>query len=390
VTLIAGATGILAGFPKTMPLTRRNPAEWSRRMNEIQALQLYAELQRNGVRANLNDMGRRGGAGPSDAKAFIFKSHVLTIPTLNDAARNSPYTIDDHNESVHIVRDGLRVETCRVVPTPRFYDRVTSDGIPFRKIATLHGSDCLASTVVQQCIRYANPEKRCHFCGIGVSLKSGNTIRRKTPEQLAEVAVSAAALDGVRHVTLTTGTTDERNKGAEYLGECARAIRDASSLPVHVQFEPPRDKEIFQDLRNMGVVNVGLHVESFDESARRCYTPGKSAIPLDEYFRAFEDAVAVFGRNNVNTFILLGLGEDESLTLKGCRRAAAMGVYPFLVPMRPMQGTHFATARPPSSAYVARMTQEVGRIIREEALSMTRSDAGCARCGACSLLQFTE
>lgn len=355
-----------------------------------QVLQLCAELQHYGVRADLDDMGRHGGAGPAAARAFILDSHVLMIPTLNQAARNSPYEFKGRNGSGHLAQAGLRVATASAVPSPRFYDLKTGDGIPYRKIATLHGTDCLGSTVIQACIRYADPAKRCHFCGIGLSPQKGHTIAKKTPEQLAEVAVAAKALDGIKHVTLTTGTTDERNKGAEYLGECARAITLESALPVHAQFEPPQDKEIFKNLRRMGVVNVGLHVESFDETVRRRYTPGKSVIPLENYFSAFEEAVAVFGRNRVSTFVILGLGEDESITLDGCRRAATMGVYPFVVPLRPMDGTLLANGRPPSSDYVCRMTLEVGRLIQGQGLSTTRSGAGCTRCGACSLLQFTE
>jgi radical SAM protein (TIGR04043 family) len=361
-----------------------------RLMKRNDVLQLCAELQHYGVRADLVDMGRQGGAGPAAAKAFMLDSHVLMIPTLNQAARNSPYEFKGRNGSGHLTKAGLRVATAHAVPRPKFYDLSTGDGIPYRKIATLHGVDCLGSTVIQACIRYADPAKRCHFCAIGLSLQEGLTIAKKTPEQLAEVAVAAKTLDGITHVTLTTGTTDERNKGAEYLGECARAIAAASHLPVHAQFEPPQDKEIFKSLRATGVVNVGLHVESFDETVRRRYTPGKSAIPLDAYFSAFEAAVAVFGRNKVSTFVILGLGEDESITLDGCRRVVSLGVYPFVVALRPMDGTFLANGRAPSSDYVYRMTLEVGRLIQGQGLSTTRSGAGCTRCGACSLLQFTE
>ena len=36
---------------------------------------------------------------------------------------------------------------------PRFYDLTTPDGVPYSHIATLHGSDVLATTVLQTCIR---------------------------------------------------------------------------------------------------------------------------------------------------------------------------------------------------------------------------------------------
>ena len=55
------------------------------------------------------------------------------------------------------------------VARPRFYDLATADGVPYEQLARLHGTDVLATTVVQTCIRY--PEAtRCRFCAIEASL----------------------------------------------------------------------------------------------------------------------------------------------------------------------------------------------------------------------------
>ena len=229
---------------------------------------------------------------------------------------------------------------------------------------------------------------RCRFCAIGVSLEKGATIHTKTPAQLAEVAAAAKRLDGVAHVTLTSGTTRVPDRGAHYLGECAAAIKRAAGLPVQAQFEPPEDDATFAALRDLGVDDVGLHVESFDERVRARVTPGKAEISLQAYFRAFEAAVRVFGRGKVSTYVILGLGEDEAITLEGCRRAAELGVYPFVVPLRPLMDTFLAKATPPPADYMQRMYATVGAMLRRYALSSDASSAGCVRCGACSLLKL--
>lgn len=120
---------------------------------------------------------------------------------------------------------------------PKSYSLTTSDGIPYWKIALLH-LDSLASTVIQTCVYWGN-ERQCHFCGIELSLDAGRTIPVKKPRQLAEVAKAARDLDGAVDVTLTTGTTNARDKGAVYLAKCAQAIKQSSGLPVQGQFEPP-------------------------------------------------------------------------------------------------------------------------------------------------------
>jgi radical SAM protein (TIGR04043 family) len=243
---------------------------------------------------------------------------------------------------------------------------------------------------VQECVRYNDSKQRCRFCGIGLSLESGATIHTKTPEQLAEVAAAAKRLDGVTHVVLTSGTTDLVNKGTEYLGLCAQAVKKASGLPVQIQFEPPEDPAIYVKLKDLGVDDVGIHIESFDPHVRKRCTPGKSTIDEESYFKAFQDAVAVFGRNHVSTYVILGLGENEELTLAQCRRAIEIGVYPFLVPLRPVDNTYMARVKPPDAEYLHRMYMTVAEMLKEHKMSADGCSAGCAKCKACSILQLIE
>ncbi len=348
------------------------------------------ELQVNGVQGSFLEKGRMGGAGPSDDKAFRLGSFTLMVPTLNRPSGKSKFYIEKKVNQLSLKKDHTDLGNISEVLRPRFYDLTTQDGIPYKKIARLHGSDCLASTVIQQCVRYDNLDTRCKFCGIGLSLKNGNTILKKTPEQLAEVAVAAKRLDNIKHVILTTGTTDANNKGAEYLGKCARAIKNATGLPVNVQFEPPQDKQIFSTLAEMGVDSVGIHIESFDPDVRKSVTPGKASLSEEVYFQAFKDAVSVFGKNQVSTFIILGLGEDEDLTLRCCRKAIEIGVYPFLVPVRPINDTLMEKFKTPKLEYLEKMYLRVGEMLSENGLSSDNSSSGCVKCKACSMLQIVE
>ncbi len=93
-----------------------------------------------------------------------------------------------------VLRDGEALAEVRFPQRPRFYDLTTAEGVPYSHIATLHGRDVLATTVLQTCIRYQSRTKTCQFCAIGQSLAAGRTIERKTPAQLAEVAKAAVEL----------------------------------------------------------------------------------------------------------------------------------------------------------------------------------------------------
>ena len=348
------------------------------------------DLQNKGVRtAGLANNGRKGGAGPSDDAAFRFGEDTFMLPAFNDPAEHSPYEIVKQEEGYSLQYEGKTLMYIDPVARPKFYDRTTSEGIPYQKIAVLHGSDVLASTVIQSCIRWS-PKDRCKFCAIGHSLDAGSTVPKKSPQQLAEVVQAAEELDGIKQITLTTGTPNETERGALHLAACVEAIRKVSRLPIQVQCEPPSDERLYQLLKDAGANTIGLHVESFDERVRREMMPSKSSVPLDTYFDAFRKAVSVFGRNQVSTYVILGMGEDPDLTLEGCRRAAGMGVYPFVVPLRPLRGTMLEHAQPPSTAYMEQMYGKVAGFLSEAGLSAAGSAAGCAKCGACSALSSFE
>lgn len=325
---------------------------------------------------------RTGGAGPSDDGHLMVDGLHAAIP------RNpqSPFVFDGDRVLYHGVDVGIEVEA---IGRPRFYDLQTADGISYEKIARLHGRNVLATTVVQTCIRYEKSD-RCRFCSIEESLRSGSTIAVKKPEQLAEVARAAVELDGITQMVLTTGTTNGRDRGARHLARCVRAIKAAvPHLPIQVQCEPPADLAVLTELREAGADAIGIHVESLDDDVRRRWMPGKSSVSMAEYRAAWAEAVRVFGRNQVSTYLLVGLGEGTDEMIAGAKELADMGVYPFIVPFRRHAGTlavDVDDAPAPDPAIVEKISREVAGHLTLIGMAGVDQRAGCAACGACSIL----
>ena len=115
-------------------------------------------------------------------------------------------------------------------------------------------------------------------------------------------------------MTLTTGSINRRDRGALYISRCAAAIKDASGLPIQVQFEPPDDLAVLEQVRDAGVDAVGIHIETFDPAVLARVAAGKAKCGVEGYFRCWERAVEVFGRGHVTTYVILGMGEDPELT----------------------------------------------------------------------------
>jgi radical SAM protein (TIGR04043 family) len=367
--------------PESMVVTHARPAP-------AHVAELIVELQSVGLRVEAQLETRRGGAGPTDSGMLWIEGIAVTVPTEGEQAHASPYALRWEDDGYGIYRDGVRIAEATGAPRPKFYDLVTDDGVPYWQIGLMH-LDSFASTVVQSCTYWGTPDQ-CGFCGIELSLEAGRTIVKKSPAQLAEVAAAARSLDGAVDATLTTGSSKGVDRGARYVAKCGNAVKESSGLPVEVQFEPPRDLDVINEVHDLGIDSVGIHVETFDPQVLARVAPGKSRTGIDRYFAAWERAVSLFGSGQVSTYVILGMGEDLELTIAGCQRAIDMGVYPFVVPLRPVAGSLMQDAQPPSAAYTESVYRRVASYMALRGMDASMVSAGCARCQACSAISSLQ
>jgi biotin synthase-related radical SAM superfamily protein len=113
-------------------------------------------------------------------------------------------------------------------------------------------------------------------------------------------------------------------------------------------------------------------------------------VPLAHYFHAFRRAVAIFGRGQVSTYILFGLGDLPETILGACRALIAIGVYPFVVPFVPIAGTPMEHHPAPAPAELDALLRGVAGQLAQAGMRSDEVKAGCARCGACSSLRARE
>ena len=350
---------------------------------------IQIELQSLGVRVTDSFIGRRGGAGPAEGQVIVFKERALSVPTQSRYVALSPYEIKSNGSSLVLLRDNNTIGKVFIPPKPRYYGLKTHNGITFDKFALMHGRDCLATTVYQDCLCW-HSDACCTFCGIGLSLKNNNTVLEKAPEELAKVAKQAKLLDKASHVTLTTGMRICEKETISHLGKCVKAIKQKSDMPVHVQICPPADLNSIDSLKNAGADTIGIHIETFDQNVLRRVAPSKAGHGIEFFIKAWRHAVAVFGKNQVSSFIIAGLGEDITSVVAGAELLCDIGVFPYLLPFRPIPGTPLETSKPPAPETMQYLYEEVSVLLRKYGLSSIASKAGCVRCGACSSLSLFE
>ena len=359
------------------------------KMGDSNMHHLITEIQSLGIHVHTKITGRKGGAGPAEGRAFIVSGVPVSVPIAADYVSKSPFTLNETESGYYLLKNGRPISTIQVVPEPRFYSKCTENGISYRQIALLHGKDCLATTVLQKCVHWKHSQK-CSFCATESSLSNGHTIAKKTPGQLAQVAKAAHDMDGVTHMVLTSGIGDPPGSEIPYLAQCARAIKAEANIPLQVQIAPPEDLGLIDELKDAGVESMGIHIESFDTDILSKVAPAKAKIGLSHYEKAWKKAVQLFGVNQVSSFIIAGLGETMTSIAWGSEFLADLGVYPFVVPLRPIPGSRLEKATPPLPDIMKQVYNAVAKILQTKGINTHKILAGCARCGACSALSSYE
>jgi radical SAM protein (TIGR04043 family) len=118
--------------------------------------------------------------------------------------------------------------------------------------------------------------------------------------------------------------------------------------------------------------------------------PGKASVPVSRYMSAFEAAVGVFGRGQVSTYILAGLGDTREAILDVCDQLLARGVYPFVVPFVPISGTPLEDHPAPDAGWMKSILEPLGAMVSKGGIRAKDIKAGCGKCGACSSLSQYE
>lgn len=351
---------------------------------------IKVELQSYGLRIpNAKDI-RSGGAGPTGGIHLkILPDSEANIPVVGDFVDSSPYHLDQINGEYWVFRDGVAMSQVELMGSAKFYEQKTSTGIQMQKMGLLHCPTTFATTLLQTC-DFWEDDRRCKFCGIELTLKDRTTVGFKNAKGLIETISLAKELDGISNIVFTSGVARDEEKALGKYAEICSEVKGATGLPIQLQIIPPEDLSWLQTLKDSGVDALGVHIETFDPEVFRRVTPGKAKIGFDKYVETWKEAVKVFGRWQVSTYVLVGLGERLETIIEGAELCGEIGVYPFVVPVRPIAGTPMENVRPPKPEVMNYVYTEVAKVLAKYDGGSKSSGAGCVSCGECSALPEFE
>ncbi len=127
-----------------------------------------------------------------------------------------------------------------------------------------------------------------------------------------------------------------------------KEIRKLSLVPVSVSCQP-QTRANMERLSRAGVNRLGI---ALDAATEQVFDKVKGAgiggsYCWDDQFRQLCEALAVFGKGNVSTHVIVGLGETERDAVQIMQRCFDLGVLPALFAFTPVRGTALEANAPP-------------------------------------------
>jgi biotin synthase-related radical SAM superfamily protein len=138
-----------------------------------------------------------------------------------------------------------------------------------------------------------------------------------------------------------------------HLAALVKAIKQHAKVPVSISCQP-LNNENMRLLAEAGVNRIGI---ALDAATEKLFNQVKGSVTGSPYqwenqFKQLREAVEVFGKGNVSTHLIIGLGETEKEAANIIQQCADMDVLPALFAFTPIRGTALENKpQPPIESY---------------------------------------
>jgi hypothetical protein len=292
-------------------------------------LELKVEL---GVRGAALDPGARERAALRNGRALSVELQLpgdvcVGVPVDERHAATSPFRLVAAGDALRLERhdaaDGPPLEV-RPAPTPRFYGRQTSRGVPMARVATVRGSHLVVHP--GSACGFSVCGTPCPFCVEGARVPG----EREAVGVADVLEVVRAAFDegACELVYFNTSFFDGEDGGIAFLEPYVQAVRKHFDTLIAAQVHPPRTNRWVDRTYAMGVDALSYNLEIFDPTVLQRHCVGRARyIGRERYLEALAHAASVFPSGTVWSDLVIGLEPIES-TRAGIDALAAMGVVP--------------------------------------------------------------
>ncbi|MDE7287281.1 MAG: radical SAM protein, partial [Lachnospiraceae bacterium] len=226
---------------------------------------------------------------------------------------------------------------------PEWNERLTQNGIPYRKIAYL-STDRLRIKHESICI-FKSQEHGCYFCNVPKSTSNHLFMMEDFSEVIHELFVDRK----FRHILIGGASAPEEREIQQILFITQLIRNEDAFIPIYLMCLPPSNKDTLKRYKDAGITEVAFNIEIWDRKLAEILMPGKGKIPLEVYMDALIESTKLWGKSgNVRTALIVGLNNTDSL-LEAIETLCKHGIQPMLSIFRPMENTKLYPIVPPSN-----------------------------------------
>ena len=241
---------------------------------------------------------------------------------------DSPFSLRPSERArwFNIFEGDVQVATTTFEPRLPWTELLTRDGTPMRATGLSQHGEMLVLNVAPGCEYFVSPVEgessrsenlSCKFCLYGLPDKRLEPLG----QELFQISLPGTTYDRVIEACLDDSTeakqlylvggsmTSPADEGERFV-EIARALNKAGVCDRYYVAcgSGAIPLEHMKTLKSLGVKGACFNLEVWDEGAFERICPGKAKwVGRDAWLQALNDAVSVFGRNNVMTAFVGGL-----------------------------------------------------------------------------------
>ncbi|MBI5903656.1 MAG: hypothetical protein HZB84_09275 [Deltaproteobacteria bacterium] len=272
------------------------------------------------------------GSGGIDI--LLPRDTLVNIPCSESFTMASPYTIGKKGGG-YAITDGVGEVRVKLVPRPAFYDKKTSTGVLFSKIASVHGS----YTVITPSPRcdFFNRSLECKYCAGNFDVKGAQDVVYSVDEVLETVGAVLKEKSS-EIIYLSIGFSETPDGGIEFLKPYIKAVKKHFNCLVAVEALPPKENHWIDQTYALGADSVLYNLDIFDKELFEVICPGRAGlIGRKRCMEALEYAARIFPNGTVASHLIVGL-EPPGSTCMGIDFLTGIGVVPILPIYRPAIG----------------------------------------------------
>lgn len=312
---------------------------------------------------------------------LLSENIIVSVPYSDKDNTNSSYYLHEENNRLYLTNENIEIEVNPYpLECPDWYDYKLENGKYISDYIQKEGRNVLICSVSSTCC-YFSKNEQCAFCALNGGLVTKED--KRIDYIIESLKIILARDNSIKSINLTGGNLYTPDKGASQYIRILKAIRSISNIPIAVEISPPEDLKILEQLYNNGATAIEMNVEIWDDKIRKMMMPGKAKINREYYIEAWKKAVAIYGKGNVGSAIIIGLESPES-SLEGIKAMIDVNCLPSIIPFKPSKGATLENFKNCSPKEVFNVTKSAAKLMKEKGLSPIEGP-GCIGCGACTL-----